>query len=194
MRTIFPEENGEVAIVPKDSPLNERRLPAGVADLLELSLVVMRLPFAASQVCGGFSLSYSRMAGIFEVKPMARILVIDDDPDTRAMLEETLKPAGHEVILAADGKEGVARYRTSPADVVITDLCMPNQDGPETIRELRLSFPEVAIIAISGSPDTRTLLSIAQNLADVGILPKPFVAQELMAAVARALGGPSPVR
>lgn len=125
---------------------------------------------------------------------MARILVIDDDPDTRAMLEETLKPAGHEVILAADGKEGVARFRTNPADVVITDLCMPNQDGPETIRELRSSFPEVAIIAISGSPDTRTLLSIAQNVADVGILPKPFVGQELMAAVARALGGPSPVR
>ena len=123
---------------------------------------------------------------------MARILVIDDDPDTREMLAQTLKPAGYEVILAADGREGVERYRTSPADLVITDLYMPNQDGSETIRELRSCFPEVAIIAMSGRPDTGTMLSLAQNVAAVGILPKPFVADELSAAVARALGERSP--
>jgi len=125
---------------------------------------------------------------------MARILVIDDDPDTRAMLEQTLKPAGYEVISAADGREGVERYRASPADLVITDLYMPNQDGSETIRELRSSFPEVAIIAMSGTPNTGTMLSIAQNVAAVGILRKPFVADELIAAVARALGEQSPAR
>jgi CheY-like chemotaxis protein len=53
---------------------------------------------------------------------MARILVRDDDPDTRTMLEQALKPAGYEIILAADGREGVMRHRTSPADLVITDL------------------------------------------------------------------------
>jgi CheY-like chemotaxis protein len=125
---------------------------------------------------------------------MARILVIDDDPDTREMLAQTLKPAGYEVILAADGREGVERYRTSPADLVITDLYMPNQDGSETIRELRSSFPEVAIIAMSGRPNSGAMLAIAQNVAAVGILPKPFGADELIAAVARALGGQSPAR
>ena len=123
---------------------------------------------------------------------MARILVIDDDPDTRAMLEQILTPAGYEVILAADGKAGVERYRTSPADLVITDLYMPNQDGLETIRQLRSCFPEVAIIAMSGTTNTGTMLSIAQNVAAVGILRKPFVADELIAAVARALGERSP--
>src|SRR5512137_586973 len=111
---------------------------------------------------------------------MARILVIDDDPDTREMLAQTLKPAGYEVILAADGREGVQRYRTSPADLVITDLYMPNQDGSETIRELRSSFPEIAIIAMSGRPDSGAMLAIAQNVAAVGILPKPFGADELI--------------
>ena len=125
---------------------------------------------------------------------MARILVIDDDPDTRAMLEQTLTPAGYEVILAADGREGVERYRASPADLVITDLYMPNQDGSETIRELRSCSSEVAIIAMSGTTNTGTLLSIAQNVSAVGILPKPFVADELIAAVARALGERSPAR
>ena len=125
---------------------------------------------------------------------MARILVIDDDPDTRAMLEQTLKPAGYEVISAADGREGVEQYRTKATDLVITDLYMPNQDGFETIREFRISFPEVAIIAMSGRTDTGTMLSIAQNLATVGILRKPFLPDELIAAVAKALGGPSPAR
>ena len=49
---------------------------------------------------------------------MARILVIDDDADMRALLEQTLKSAGHEVALAADGAEGVAQYRANPADLV----------------------------------------------------------------------------
>jgi DNA-binding response OmpR family regulator len=123
---------------------------------------------------------------------MARILVIDDESDTRAMLEQILKSAGYEVILAADGREGVERYRTSPADLVITDLYMPIQDGSETIRELRSCFPEVAIIAMSGRPDTGIMLSIAQHMADVGILRKPFLPDELLAAVAKALKGQSP--
>jgi DNA-binding response OmpR family regulator len=123
---------------------------------------------------------------------MARILVIDDDPDMRAMLEQTLKAAGHEVISAADGREGVMRHRTSPADLVITDLYMPIQDGVETIREFRIRFPAVAIIAISGRTNSGTMLSIAQNLSAVGVLQKPFLADELIVAVERALGGRSP--
>ncbi len=125
---------------------------------------------------------------------MARILVIDDDPAMRAMLEQTLKPAGHEVILAGDGREGVERYRTSPADLVITDLHMPYQKGLETIREFRTRFPEVAIIAMSGTTDTGTMLCIAEDLAAVGILHKPFLTDELIAAVAKALGGQSPAQ
>jgi DNA-binding response OmpR family regulator len=118
---------------------------------------------------------------------MARILVIDDDPDTRAMLEQTLKSAGHQVILAADGREGVERFRTSPADLVITDLYMPNQEGLETIQELRTRFPKVAIIAMSGKDAALTMLSIAQKIGAVAVLHKPFLTDELIAAVAKAL-------
>jgi DNA-binding response OmpR family regulator len=123
---------------------------------------------------------------------MARILIIDDDPDMRAMLEKFLTSAGHEVILAADGRKGVEKYRTSPADLVITDLFMPNQEGLETIGELRRRFPEVAIIAMSGRPDSGTMLSIAQKFGAIGMLHKPFAADELIAAVKKALGGLSP--
>ena len=122
---------------------------------------------------------------------MARILVIDDEPDIRTILELTLQAAGHEVILAADGREGVERYCTSPADLVITDLYMPNRDGWETIRELRRRFPKVAIIAMSGWVPAGAMLSVAQELGAVGVLHKPFGAEELIAIVTRALGGKS---
>jgi DNA-binding response OmpR family regulator len=123
---------------------------------------------------------------------MARILVIHHDPDTRTMLEQILKPVGHEVILAADGREGVMRKCTSPAELVIADLHTLIQDGSETIRELRSRFPKVAIIAMSGRPDAGTMLSITQNLPIVGILPKPFLTDELIAVVGKALGELSP--
>ena len=122
---------------------------------------------------------------------MARILVIDDEPDIRASLEGILKPAGHEVILAADGREGVRQHCTSPADLVITDLLMPNQEGLETIHEFRTRFPEIAIIAMSGMAAGVTMLSVAQKFGAVGVLNKPFSGDELVAAVAKALGGKS---
>jgi DNA-binding NtrC family response regulator len=125
---------------------------------------------------------------------MARILVIDDEPDMRVLLEQTLKAAGHEVSLAADGREGVERYCASPADLVITDLYMPNQEGLETIGELRRRFPEVAIIAMSGKAAALTMLSIAQKFGAIGILHKPFLTEELIAAVGKALGGKSPTQ
>jgi DNA-binding response OmpR family regulator len=118
---------------------------------------------------------------------MARILVIDDDPDMRVMVEQTLISGGHEVMLAADGKQGVEQYRANRADVVITDLYMPNQEGLETIRELRNGLDNVGIIAMSGWPTAQTMLPIAQKLGAVEILLKPFLAEELIAAVDKAL-------
>ena len=122
---------------------------------------------------------------------MAQILVIDDDPSVRVTIEQILQSAGHAVISAVDGREGVDIFRANPVDVVITDLYMPNQEGLETIRELRSRFPTVAIIAMSGRPTAETMLSIAQKLGAVGVLQKPFVPQELLAAVTKALHGHS---
>ncbi len=122
---------------------------------------------------------------------MATILVIDDDPAIRVTVEQILQSAGHEVILAVDGREGVEVFRGNPADVVITDLYMPNEDGLETIRELRMRFAQVAIIAICGMPLATTMLLVAQKLGAVGFLEKPFLPEELMAAVNKALGSKS---
>ena len=118
---------------------------------------------------------------------MARILVIDDDADMRSLLDEMLRDGGHEVALAGDGREGVAKYRANRADLVITDLFMPNQEGLETIVELRHDFPNVLIIAMSGKTFARAMLTIATRLGAVEVLMKPFQPAELLDAVTRAL-------
>jgi CheY-like chemotaxis protein len=118
---------------------------------------------------------------------MATILVIDDDADTRALLEETLRSAGYETVLAADGKEGLDQFRTKPMDLVITDLFMPNQEGLETIRQLHRHFPTVPIIAISGNPLATAMLSVAIKVGAVAVLQKPFSPNEGLLAVEKAL-------
>lgn len=119
---------------------------------------------------------------------MARILLIDDDALTRNVLRQMLERAGHEVVETCHGREGLRRYRDMPADLVITDILMPEQEGLETIRELRRLAPAVKIIAISGgSPRVmQDFLPLAEKLGAQRVLRKPIRRQELLATV-RAL-------
>src|SRR4051794_38498031 len=81
----------------------------------------------------------------------ARILVIEDEPALRTLLVGLLTQAGHVVLLAADGREGSATLERQPVDLVITDVFMPNQDGIETITNIRRSNATLPIIAMTGS-------------------------------------------
>jgi len=81
---------------------------------------------------------------------MARILLIDDDAPVRRTLRKMLERQGYEVEEAPDGKAGLTLYQENPADLIITDLIMPEMEGIETIMELRRRFPDVKIIAMSG--------------------------------------------
>ena len=119
---------------------------------------------------------------------MGRILVIDDSAEMRAMLQDTLIAAGHEVVQAIDGKEGLRQYRERPADLVITDLFMPNQEGLETIMKLRRFYPDIPIIAISGAcAASKPMLTVAHQLGANETLHKPVTAVELLAAVEKVL-------
>ena len=118
---------------------------------------------------------------------MARILVIDDDAEMRTVLRQTLNSAGHEVILAADGKQGLAECGVKAIDLVITDLVMPNQEGMETIMQLRRDFAKISIIAMSGVSDMRNLLWIAERLGAAKAIQKPFKPAEFLAAVTEVL-------
>jgi DNA-binding NtrC family response regulator len=123
---------------------------------------------------------------------MARILVIDDETTIRELLRMMLEDAGHIVEAASDGDEGLRKFIACPADLVITDILMPNKGGLITIRELRERFPQSKIVAISGGGKHGKLnfLSTAKTFAGVRTLSKPFRYAELMETVNEALAGP----
>ena len=78
---------------------------------------------------------------------MPRILIIDDDDLIRQMLRDVLEREGYDVADASDGKQGLRVFMENPADMVVTDLVMPEKEGIEIIMELRRDFPELKIIA-----------------------------------------------
>jgi CheY-like chemotaxis protein len=125
---------------------------------------------------------------------MARILVIDDDASVRMVVRHMLNRAGHKVAEAPDGQVGVSLYETLRPDLVLTDIIMPNQEGIETILQLRRLDPLVRIIAMSGGGRTgnKDFLAMAEKLGASGVIAKPFRANELTDIVTRVLEGEAP--
>ena len=121
---------------------------------------------------------------------MSRILLVDDDESFRPMLHETLERFGYEVVTAVNGREASDRYRERPADLVLTDLIMPDKEGLETIRDLRRLWPDARIIAMSGGGRTNAdnYLKMARTMGAAEVLSKPFSNKELLAAIEAALG------
>lgn len=120
---------------------------------------------------------------------MARILIIDDEESIRVLLRKILERAGHEVIEAVDGEKGTEFFYQTPADLIVTDILMPEKEGLQTIMDIRRDFPEVRIIAISGggTVEPETYLKLAKKFGADRTIVKPFRASELLAMVAELL-------
>ncbi len=120
---------------------------------------------------------------------MTRILLVDDDAKVRPLLSSMLQLSGYEVVEASNGADGLQRFREAPAEIVLCDLAMPVTDGLEMIRGFGRDFPEIPVIAMSGSGEHggTDLLEMASDLGAVSILQKPFSLAVLLAAIDRAL-------
>ena len=116
---------------------------------------------------------------------MKNILIIEDDDQIRALLRQILEREGYEVNDVPDGKKGIELYRQQPADLVITDLVMPEKEGIETIIELKSDYPQVKIIAISGGGKVipEIYLEMAEKLGASYTIKKPFQRAEILEAV-----------
>ena len=116
---------------------------------------------------------------------MTRVLIIDDEAQIRDMLSQLLNREGYETVEACDGREGVQCFQAASMDVIILDMLLPEQNGPEVIRELREVDPAVPIIAISGYDHTgpSDFFSVAETCGAQRMLQKPFHLQELLKAV-----------
>jgi len=121
---------------------------------------------------------------------MKRILLADDNSELRTMMQEWLEDAGYHVDTAANGLEVLEQQTRMPADLVITDMCMPKVDGLETIVALRRQDPGIKIIAISGDDGDhgRNYLRAAESFGAVRSFAKPVRSGDLLAAVRELMG------
>ena len=125
---------------------------------------------------------------------MKKILIVDDEPDVRALLNTRLSANGYEILEAPDGAAGIAVAREEKPDLILLDVLMPSQDGVETYRVLREDpateqIPVIFLTALSQN------VSVTQKNLNLGagydILGKPYRAEELIEKVRSALGDPA---
>ena len=118
-------------------------------------------------------------------KMMKKILIIDDDDLFRDMMKKLLERAGYQVFEAMNGYDGLKMAEKMNADLIVTDIIMPEKEGIETIIELRKDHPETKIIAVSGggrlTPEFH--LSLAQKMGVQKSFAKPFDNKQFLAAV-----------
>src|SRR5438477_12642728 len=116
---------------------------------------------------------------------MARIIVIDDQEPIRRIARRALEQEGHEVLDASEGEMGMHLLEQHAADLVITDIFMPGQDGIVTLRQIRKRFPAEKGIVISGG-DASGLLDPRQDAEPLGAiksLQKPVNARDIIDVV-----------
>ena len=118
----------------------------------------------------------------------ARILIVDDDPDIRALANLALTQDGHEVVEASNGQEAIALIDASPPDLVLLDLLMPRKSGLEVLKILR-SRPATAalpVVVLTGMDDEVTTRA-GFEVGATDYLTKPFSVPQLAARVRACL-------
>jgi CheY-like chemotaxis protein len=113
---------------------------------------------------------------------MRDILIADDDAGLRSSLKLALEAAGYRVRVAAHGGEAFALQSEKPADILLTDIFMPEADGFEAIDRFRAKFPGTKIVAMSGDAKRakREYLPVAALIGVDATLKKPFKLDELL--------------
>jgi len=115
----------------------------------------------------------------------SRILVVDDEPQLTRVLLRSLTTKGYDVRVAGDGDFALQTFHDWPAELVITDLAMPNMGGLELCRRLR-SVSQVPIIVLSVRGEEKTKVEALDAGAD-DYVTKPFGMNELLARIRAAL-------
>ena len=125
-----------------------------------------------------------------------RIMFVDDDPGIRGALHVALSKAGYSVIQARNGEEALQLWRERAADLVITDLHMPERNGIELILDLVALGVRAPIIAITDGGRTKQmeLLADARLLGAVRTVQKPFRLEEVLATVDELLDRKGPTK
>jgi CheY-like chemotaxis protein len=118
---------------------------------------------------------------------MTIILVVDDEPLIAMALEAALEDAGYEVVTAANGRQGLERLAEARADLVLLDMMMPVMSGPAMLAAMvaQPELAEIPVIILSSLPEP-TIRNSTDGAA--AIIRKPYTADQVLGAIAQALG------
>lgn len=112
-----------------------------------------------------------------------RILVVDDDPDVRAIVADMLELEGHEVVVAADGASALELFDDADPDVLITDVVMPGMRGTELAEIVVTARPDVRVVLMSSHVDDERALDHRATEGAL-FLAKPFSSAALVDVLA----------
>ena len=119
------------------------------------------------------------------------VLVVEDDPSVRGLLQTLLSAEGYQVATASDGLAGLVKASSQPPALVLLDLMMPDLGGVRVLEQMR-DDPELAqvpVIVVTGKLDA--IASMRELLGEDNVFLKPFAVGELLARVGDLTGGPS---
>jgi len=117
---------------------------------------------------------------------MAKILIVDDDPQLRQSFEKLLVDEEHELITAATGEQGVAVVQSQNVDLVIQDVRLPGMDGLETFRRMKAIQPKLPVIIMTAYSTTETAIT-ATRLGAHDYVLKPFDIPAMLGLIDKAL-------
>src|SRR5262245_53635983 len=118
------------------------------------------------------------------------ILVVDDEPSIRSLLNRFLSKSGYTVLESADGRDALEQLRQSNVDLIISDIVMPERDGLEILRSLRKDFARLKVIVMSGAFDGR-FLRTAEMLGAHATLQKPLKINLVLDTIRQVLAADS---
>ncbi|WP_448205919.1 response regulator [Azospirillum sp. sgz302134] len=121
---------------------------------------------------------------------MAKVLVVEDSAAVRLAVTEVIARAGHTVVEAENGRVAIDLLEHERFDLIVTDVLMPEADGVEVIKAVRVRSPGTRVVAMSGGAPNLPAgyaLKMAEMFAADAVLYKPFLNQELERTVARLL-------
>ena len=116
------------------------------------------------------------------------VLIVEDDESARELMRKALAPHGYSVLEARDVWDAltIARSRSAPIDLLLTDIVMPDMNGPQLAQHIVTMHPKVRVLYVSGFPQA-SIIGSSTVSERVSFLPKPFVPGALLASVREAL-------
>lgn len=124
---------------------------------------------------------------------MAKVLLVDDEPDILLMLRMSFEDDGHEVVMAADGRMGLERLAEHRPDVIVLDMMMPVVDGWGVLEAMRVEGDDTPVVVVSAKTDPRDATR-ALELGAVEYVVKPFDLDRLLALVSAVAAEDAPAR